>query len=281
MGTVPIKVMATAGIVNKESTQLAAPIALQQNGEKNFKQGFLSVFGPTPFTVDALTLAASMDQLKSGTVDVLVHRRPGFNGDIKLSAVGFSAGREAITKSFDVKEVTLKPDAATAQLKFTAKVDSELGTRAVLVRGEASDGGQTAVEFSQPIALTVLQIPFVLSAPGKVSLNAPRSGSTNVDEAELKVRVDRRAFPGEVPLTVEGVPAGIRVSGTNIPANTGEALLTFVATDKVQPMTNATVTIRGAAMHDDRLYRHKTTVKLSVSPAAIEIASTNAAVAPK
>jgi hypothetical protein len=281
MGTVPLKVMATADMANKESTQPATPIALQQNGEKNFKQGFLSVFGMSPFTVDALTLAASMDQLKSGTVDVLVHRRPGFAGDIKLSAVGFSAGREAITKSFDVKEVTLKPDAPTAQLKFTAKVDSELGTRPILVRGEANDGGQTTVEFSPPVALTVLQIPFVLSAPGKVSLNAPRSGSTNVDEAELKLRVERRAFPGEIPLVLEGVPAGIRVSGTNVPANAAEALLTFVATDKAPPMTNTTVTIRGAAMHNDRLYRHKTTVKLSVSPPAIEIASTNATVAPK
>jgi hypothetical protein len=281
MITLPIKVMAAASIASKEVTQAATPITPQPNGERAFKQGFLSVFNTAPFTVDALTLAASMDQLKSGTLDVLVRRRPGFAGDIKLSAVGFSAGREAITKSFDVKEVTLKPDAASAQLKFTAKVDSELGTRAVLVRGEANDGGQTAVEFSQPVALTVLQIPFVLSAPGKVSLNAPRAGSTNVDEAELKVRVDRRGFAGEIPLTLEGVPAGIRVSGTNISANAAEALLTFVATDKTQPRTNATVTIRGAAMHDDKLYRHKTTVKLSVSPPAIEIASTNSVVVPK
>jgi hypothetical protein len=113
-------------------------------------------------------------------------------------------------------------------------------------------------------------------------LNAPRPGSTNVDEAELKVKVDRRGFTGEIPLTIEGVPAGIRVSGANVAANAGEAILTFAATEKVQPVTNATLTIQGAAMHNDRLYRHKAGgVKLSVSPTPVEVASTNATVVPK
>jgi hypothetical protein len=223
-----------------------------------------------------------MDQLKSSDVEVLVNRRPGFTGDVKLSAVGFTVGREAITKSLDVKEVTVKGDARTAQLRFTAKVDSELGTRPVLIRGEATDGGQTAVEFSQPLAMTVAQIPFVLSAPGKISLNAPRPGSTNVDEAELKVKVERRGFNGEIPLTLEGVPAGITVTGTNIPANAADATLLFTATGKTAPLTNATFTVHGAAMHNDRLYRHKTGgVKLNVSAPPVEVASTNAVVAPR
>jgi hypothetical protein len=282
MGTIPIRVMASAMASGKELTRAASAIAVEAQAEKSFKQGFLSVFDTSPFTIDALTLAASMDQLKSGDVEVLVNRRPGFMGDIKLSAVGFTIGREPITKSLDVKEVTAKSDARTAQLKFTAKVDSELGTRAVLIRGEASDGGQTVAEFSQPVALAVAQIPFVLSAPGKVVLNAPRAGSTNMDEVELKVKVDRRGFTGEIPLTLEGVPAGITVSGTNIPANVAEAVLTFIATDKAPALTNSTFTIHGAAMHNDRLYRHKTGgVKLTVSQPAIEVASTNATVAPR
>ena len=281
IGTVPIQIVGKAAANGGELTRFASPIVVEQT-EKLFKQGFLTVFDTAPFTIDALTLAASMDQLKSGDVEVLVSRRPGFAGDIKLSAVGFVVGREQITKSFDVKEVTVKSDARTAQLKFTAKVDSELGTRTVLIRGEASDGGQSAIEFSQPIALTVGQIPFVLSAPGKVALNAPRPGSTNLDEVELKVKVDRRGFTGEIPLTVDGVPAGIMVTGTNIPANAGEATLMFAASDKAQPLTNGTFTVQGAAMHNDRLYRHKTGgVKLSVSLPQIEVASTNAVVTPR
>ena len=279
MGTVPFKVWASAMAGNRELTAAASAIAVQVPAEKTFKQGFLSVFDTAPFTLDALTLAASMDQLKSGNVDVLINRRFGFAGDIKLSAIGFTVGREPITKSLDVKEVTVKSEARTAQLKFTAKVDSELGTRAVLIRGEANDEGQTVVEFSQPVALTVAQIPFVLSAPGRVALNAPRPGSTNLDEAELKLKIDRRGFMGAIPLTLDGVPAGISVNGTNVPANAGEVTMTFFATDKTQPLTNGTFTIQGTAMHNDRLYRHKTGgIKISVSAPPVELASTNATI---
>jgi len=99
----------------------------------------------------------------------------------------------------------------------------------------------------------------------------------------LKVKVDRRGFAGEIPLTIEGVPTGVTVTGTNIAANAADAALTFVATDKAKPITNGTVTVQGAAMFNDRLYRHKTgAVKLIVSaPASIEVAATNAVPVPK
>jgi hypothetical protein len=283
MGTVPLKIIAMASNAGKELTTTATAIAVQDTAEKTFKQGFLSVFDATPFTVDALTIAASMDQLQSGSVDVLVNRRPGFNGDVKLSAVGFVNGREQIAKSLDVKEVTVKNDTRMAQVKFSAKVDSELGTRPVLIRGEANDGGEQIVMFSQPVALTVTQIPFVLSAaPAKLALNLPRPGSTNFDDATLKVKVDRRGFPGEIPLALEGVPAGVKVDGTNVAANAGDATLTFAATEKAQPITNATITVLGAAMHNDRLYRHKTGgIKLTIAAPPVEVASTNAALTPK
>jgi len=283
MATLPLKILASTVAGGKDLTRTASAIAPQAQGEATFKQGFLSVFDTAPFTIEAMSLAASMDQLQSGTVDVLVDRRAGFTGDVKLTAVGFVNGREQISKSLDVKEVTVKSDARTAQIKFTAKVDSELGTRAVLVRGEATDNGQTVVQFSQPIALTVAQIPFALSAaPAKLALNAPRAGSTNYDDATLKVKVDRRNFPGEIPLTLDGVPAGVKVDGAMIASNAADATLTFVVTEKAQPTTNATITIQGSAMHNDRMYRHKTGgIKLAIAPPPVEVASTNAVVVPK
>jgi hypothetical protein len=280
MATMPLKVMASASVAGKELKQAASAIAPADKAEKVFKQGFLSVFDAAPFTVDALTIAGSMDQLQSATIDVFVSRRAGFTGDVKLSAVGFSVGREPITKSLDFKEVTVKSNEATARLTLTAKVDSEIGTRAVLVRGEAAENGQTAVQFSQPLALTVAQIPFVLSAaPAKLALNLPRPGSTNLDEAALKIKVERRGFTGEIPLTIDGLPAGVKVEGTKVATNAADATLTFIAGEKAQPVTNATLTIRGAAMHNDRLYRHKPgAIKLTISPPVIEVASTNAIV---
>jgi hypothetical protein len=225
-----------------------------------------------------------MDQLQSATIEVLVNRQPGFTQDVRLTAVGFVSGREPITKSLGVKEVTVKSDARTAQLKLTANIDSETGVRQILVRGEATNNGQAVVEFSQPVALAVTQIPFVLSAtPSKISLNVPPAGSTNVDEMELKVRVDRRGFTGELPLVLSGLPEGVRVDATNIAANAVELVMKFFATDKTPPTTNATVTIQAAAMFNDRLYRHKTGgIKVVVSPpATVEVAATNAVVTPK
>jgi hypothetical protein len=283
LGTRPIALMATASVGGREIVQAATPIAPAATAEKAFRSGFLTVFETAPFTIDALTLASSMDQLQASAVEVFVHRRPGFNGEIKLSAVGFSAGREPITKSLDVKEVTLKTNETTAKIPLVAKVDAEVATRPVFVRAEAMEAGEKVVQFTQPMSITVAQIPFVLSAaPAKLTLNAPRAGSTNIDEVLLKVKADRRGFTGEIPLTIDGLLTGVQVEGTNIPANAAEATVRILATAKTPPLTNVSFTIQGAAMDKDRLYRHKTgAVRLSVVPPAMELASTNAAVLPK
>ncbi len=282
MATQPLRIFASTTVGGKELKQAASAIAPQDLTEKTFKQGFVSVFDAAPFTLDALTPGAGMDQLQSATIDVLIDRRPGFTSDIKLTAVGFTGGRDPITKSLDVKELTVKSDARTAQLKLTAKVDSEIGVRKVLVRGEATDNGQPVIQFSQPVALGVAQIPFVLSASqSKISLNLPLPGQTNVDEAVLKVKVDRRNFAGEIPLTVDGLPTGVRVTGTNIPAGAAEAALTIFGTEKASVGTNYSFTVQGAAMHNDRLYRHKTgAVRLRLALPALEVAATNTAVVP-
>ena len=219
-----------------------------------------------------------MDQLQSATIDVLVSRQAGFTQDVKISAVGFTIGREPITKNIAVKELTVKSDARTAQLKLTANVNSELGVRSVLVRGEATNNGQSVVQFSQPVAVAVTQIPFVLIASqAKLGLNAARPGATNYDEVTMKVKVERRGYAGEIPLTLSGVPAGIKVDGTNIAANAADTTLTFVATEEAKPTTNATITIQGAAMFNDRLYRHKTAgVRLAIAPPPVEVVATNA-----
>ena len=283
LGTQPLLITASAVSGGRELTATATAITLD-GGERAFREGFLSVLETTPFTIDALTVGAGMDQLQSATIDVAVNRAPGFNGDVKLTAVGFVSGREAIARSLAVKELVVKGDARSAQLKLTAAIDSELGSRQVFVRGEAMHQGQPMVEFSQPVAVTVTQIPFVLSAtPAKISLNAPPAGATNVDEVELKVAVNRRGFAGELPLVVKGLPDGVRVEGTNVPANAGELVMKFLASGKTPPTTNGSVTIEAAAMFNDRLYRHKTGgIKVVVSPpATTELAATNAAVLPK
>jgi hypothetical protein len=283
MGSVPLRVVASATSGGKELIATATAIVPQGAAERAFRQGFLSVLDTAPFTIDALTVGAGMDQLQSATIDVLVSRQAGFTQDVKVSAVGFTVGREPITKNFAVKELTVKSDARTAQLKLTANVNSELGVRTVLVRGEATNNGQSVVQFSQPVAVAVTQIPFVLTASQtKLGLNAARPGATNFDDVTMKVNVERRGYAGDIPLTLTGLPAGVKVDGTNIAANAADTTLTFVATEQAKPTTNATITIQGAAMFNDRIYRHKTAgVRLAIAPSAVEVATTNAVAPPK
>jgi len=283
MGSAPLRVVASATSGGKELLATATAIEPQAAAERAFKQGFVSVLDTAPFTIDALTVGAGMDQLQSATIDVLVNRQAGFTQDVKITVIGFSAGREPINKSLTVKEMTVKSDARTAQLKLTATANSELGVRTVLVRGEATNNGQMVVQFSQPVAVAVTQIPFVLTAAQtKLGLNAARPGVTNFDDVTMKVTVERRGYAGEIPLTLTGVPVGVNVDGTNIAANAADTTLTFFATEQAKPTTNATITIQGAAMFNDRIYRHKTAgVRLVITPPAVEVATTNAVVAPK
>jgi hypothetical protein len=283
MESVPLKLSAAATIAGKPITQSATAIAPQENAERAFKRGFLTVLDAAPFTIEALTLATSMDQLGSGNIDVLINRRPGFAGDVKLSAIGFSAGRAPITKSLDAKEVTVKGDASTGRLKLTARVDSELGTRHVLVRGEATEGGEKSVQFSRPVAVTVTQIPFVLStSTAKLGLNLLPPGATNSDQVEVKVRADRRGFTNEIPLAWDGLPAGVNLEGAAIPANTSELVVKIAATEKAKPGTNIALTVQGTATHKDRIYRHKPgPIQLTISPPEMVELATNAVVSPK
>lgn len=283
MTSVPLKVTAVAAIAGKPVNQLATPIVPQENAERAFKRGFITVLDTAPFIIEALTLAVSMDQLTSGYIDVLVHRRPGFAGEVKLTALGFSAGRAAITKSLDVREVTVKGDASTGRIKLTARVDSELGTRHILVRGEATEGSEKSVQFSRPVAVTVTQIPFVLStSTTRLALNLLPPGATNFDQVEVKVRADRRGFTNEIPLVWEGVPAGLNLEGTTIPANTSELVVKIGATEKARPGTNMALIVQGTVTHNDRVYRHKPgPVQLTISPPEMVEIATNSVVSPK
>ena len=99
----------------------------------------------------------------------------------------------------------------------------------------------------------------------------------------MKIRADRRGFTGEIPLVLKGLPEGLKVEGTNIPANASELVMKLTATAQTPPTTNATLSLEGEAMFNDRLYRHKPGgVKIVIAPpAAMELAATNAVVAPK
>jgi hypothetical protein len=289
LGSFPLRVTGTSTIGGKSVTRFGEPVL----GEKAVKESFLTVLDNAAFSLDPVTLSAEVEQNRSGFIEVMAQRREGFTGPIKLSAEGFSAGKDPIAKSIDIGEVTLKPTESMGKIKLTARQDSEIGTRTILVRGEATVDGEGVVQYSREIPVTITQIPFVLSSTlPRLSVTAlPQTSDSAAREASTTVKVERRdGFANELQLTVEGMPAGITHTLEKIAANAVETTLKIVATEKAAVGTNS-ITILGTGLHKDRNYKFRTgAIALVVSapepmeqkppPVIIATNSTNSATAP-
>jgi len=107
------------------TTRTAEPFS----GDKAVRGAFLTVLDSPAFTLELMTLSASIEQEQSAKLEILAQRREGFTGEIKLAAEGFTAGKEPITKSFDTKETTIKSGETLGQVSLKPKMDSEIGTR--------------------------------------------------------------------------------------------------------------------------------------------------------
>ncbi|HYV29334.1 MAG TPA: hypothetical protein VFA77_17510, partial [Candidatus Eisenbacteria bacterium] len=265
LGNFPVKMMATAIVGGKTVAQTAEALS----GDKPAKEAFLTVLDAAPFTLELVTLTASLEQNQSAAIEVMPQRREGFTGDIKLSAEGFSEGRDAITKSFEVGGATLKGSDALGKISLKAKSDSEIGTRTIVIRGDSTVDGKAVTQYSLPIPVTVIQNPFVLSSLlSKLSVTAlPPGANSAANETETKIKVDRRAgFAGELALTVEGLPEGIIATVDKIPTNAVETVLKIKATDKAPTGKDITFTVVGAGTFNDRNYKTKTgNITLSVA----------------
>jgi len=255
LGSFPIKLTASSTAGGKTTTRTAEPIS----GDKAVRGAFLTVLDSPPFTLELMTLSASVEQEQSAKLEILAQRREGFAGEIKLAAEGFAAGKEPITKSFDTKETTLKAGETLGQVTLKAKMDSEIGTRTVIVRGEATVEGQSVVQYSSPVPVTVVQLPLAVSSTlTRLSVTAlPTNSASAAAEASTTIKIERRAgFTNEVTLSLEGMPAGINTTLETISAGATETTLKLVATEKAAAGTN-TFRVLGTGLHNDRNYKHR------------------------
>jgi hypothetical protein len=280
LGSFPIRVVASAAIGGKPVTVTAEPVS----GDRAAKQAYLTVLDTVPFSVELTTLDVTLDQNQAGTVEVFASRREGFTGEIKVVAEGYSAGREPISKSFSGGETTIKSGETMGKISVTPKLDSEVGTRTIVIRGEATVEGRQFVTYSRPVPVSVAQYPLVLSSTlPRLSLAVLPPGSTSAaGEAETKIRVERRAgFNGEVELTLEGLPAGLTSELPKIPAGVGEVSLKLNATPTAAMGTNYNLTVVGTAFFNDRKYKTRTApISMSVTPPEQAEIATNAPPAP-
>ncbi len=251
LGSYPLRIVGRANLNGKSAIRLAEA----QSGDRTVKEAFLTVLEAAPFAIAPATLMAAVEQNQSGNIEVMVERRGGFNGEIRITPEGFSAGRDPITRSFEVQPLVLKAGESRGTLNLKTRIDSEIGVRPVVLRGEI-DGGLT--DYSPLIPVGTQQIPFVLSTSLKklVVTALPANSGSAAAEAVFNARVERRAgFEGEVELKLEGVPAGVTATVTNIAAKTGESLLRLVAAERAPTGTNVQLTLTGVAQFHDRTYR--------------------------
>jgi hypothetical protein len=144
-------------------------------------------------------------------------------------------------------------------VKLTAKADSDVGTRTVVIKGQTTLGRQQVTQYTRPIPVTVTQIPFTVAATlSRLNLTAlPTNSQSAAREAATAVKLTRRSgFTNEVSFTVEGLPAGVEMTLDKIPANGTETNLKLVASEKAPPGTN-TLTIVAAGLHNDRNYKFR------------------------
>ena len=276
LGSVPVRLTASGVIGGKTVTVNAEPLS----GDRPARQAYLTVLETSPFRVEVASLSAALEQGQSNTLDVVAQRRDGFVGDIKVVAEGFSAGREPLSKSFEGGETVIKGGESAGRITLKAKMDSEIGTRTIVVRGESTVDGQLVTQYSQPVPVSVSEFPLLLSSQlPRLSLAVLPPGSTSAaGEALSTIKATRRAgFTGEVELAVEGLPAGVKVDVSKIATGSAESTLKLNATEKAEVGTNFNLTVVGSFVFNDRNYKARTgKIALSVTPPEQAELATNA-----
>jgi hypothetical protein len=254
LGAIPLKLIARS----TKATRDVQPLF----GDRPVKQAFLTVLDEVPFSVAPGILLGSVEQNENLDIQVLVERRNGFAGDIKITPESFTAAREGVGRSFEFQPLTLKSNQISGTLTLRAKTESELGPRVLVLKAEADAGGVTVADYSTPLPLTASEIPFVINPSLKKLLVTalPESASSAASEAVFTAKVNRRlGFAGELELALEGVPEGVKASVGKIPADGSEATIKLVASEKAVTGKDYTLTITATGTHKDRTHRFKAT----------------------
>jgi hypothetical protein len=267
LGTAPLELKASGVVAGRKLMRGVQPLS----GDRPVKASFCTVLEAAPFSVEPLTLSASVEQEQSTVLEVVLHRRDGYAGEVQLALEGFSAGRDPISRSVETGPVTLKGYDTQGTLNLKARLDAELGTRPVWIRGEAKVNGQAVSVASRPLPLTIREFPFALanSLP-RLSVTALPSGlKSAAGEAEFLVRVSRRGwFTDDINLAIEGLPEGITATATNLPRYASEAAFKLTAGEKAPAGKEVPLRVVGTAHVNGRRYEVRSPeLKLTINPA--------------
>jgi hypothetical protein len=255
LGSTPLQLEATAVVNGKTVTHRVATYEM----DRRVKASYVTVLEAEPFLIHSGNLLATVEQNESMNIEALVERRDGFEGEVKVTLEGFSAGRDPATRSFDFQPITIKGNESRGNISAKAKLDSEIGARMMVLRGDATVNGQPVTQYSAPFPVATSEIPFMLSTTLKrIAVTAvPPGSSSSANEAVFQVKANRRAgFTNEIALKLEGVPDGISATVDKIPNGAGETTIKLLASDKAAITTNEIqLHLTGTGTFKDKTYR--------------------------
>jgi hypothetical protein len=253
LGSFPLRIVALATDRGHALRREAEPLS----NDRTVKGAFLTVLEAAPFSISSATLMANVEQNQSEKIDVIVERENGFTGEIKVSPEGFSAGRDPITRSFDVQPITIKSAETRGSISLRAKTDAEIGIRPIILHAESEAGGAPLSDYTSLIPVRTTQIPFVLSTSLKklVVTALPGSSGSAAAEGVFTVKAERRGgFSGEIDLKLEGVPEGVASTVGKIPENGGEVSVKLVASEKALTGKDIELKLMGTGVYKDRTF---------------------------
>ena len=216
---------------------------------------------PPPFALDLISLSAALDQNESTSLELAVKRRPNFSGEIRLTLEGYGSERGSLSRDLDAPATKVQAGETRASIKLKARPDAQPGTRPVYVKAEATVEGQTVIQYSQAIPLTIRAIPFTIENTMKrLSLAAlPAGMKSAAGEAEFAVRASRRGwFTDKIELSLEGLPEGVSITSTNLPSGITEAGFKLNAGEKAPAGKEFQIIVTGSATVGGRTYQQRT-----------------------
>lgn len=208
---------------------------------------------------------------------VTATRLNGFDAEIPFTVEGLPAGVRLLGAPVIPKGQT------AVTLLITADTGTALSTAPLRVTATATINGKPAVRRAESreesyfknndrLDKTTRPVPMPLATVTgptdlTITANSERLALTVGKTIELKVSVQRRAdFTAKIPIVIQGLPAGITVTGAEIPEKANEATITLKAEDNAT-LGEVNLTILGRSIVDElRFTDHATLpVVLTVS----------------
>ena len=258
-----------ADAITKTGTSPLSLVAIGEHGGRPVvrrvnlpETGFLTLLPAAPFNVTAAESSLAVEQAGNTGIEVAIQRREGFDGEVKIIAEDLAG--------IGQPSLTLPGSQARGRMVLNPGYNAPPGVRPLMLRAEAKVDGENVVEYAPaPVWITVQGIPLFITAmlPGSpffrtdpvrlAAVALPNGTKSEANRTEFVVKVERRGFAGDIPLSVDGLPAGVTASHGMIVSNLSEASIKLVVGEKTE-LKEHSFTVLASVTNSDRIIRQRT-----------------------